>query len=226
MNTTEKPNYTDQALTKPLGWRVMLAWSLAAASIVTALAAAYMLGRTHASTPAGVEIVIPTPSPLKVQVSGAVRSPGLIELARGDRLADALDRAGGPEDDALLDGMNLAAIVVDGTHIRVPRRTDGTTAPGSEAGTTGREIELGQDGSETPDDNMVAPSILTPTLINLNTASVGQLMDLPNIGPARAQAIINLRDVRGGFSSVDELDDVTGIGPAILDVLRPLVTVQ
>ena len=203
-----------------------MAWSLAVASIATALAAAYMLGRTHASTPAGIEIVLPTPAPLKVQVSGAVRSPGLIELSRGDRLADALDRAGGPEDEALLDGMNLAAIVTDGMHIRVPRRTGENSAPGSETGTAVQGIELARDGSESTDDNMVAPSILTPALINLNTASVAQLMDLPNIGPARAQAIISLRDERGGFSSVDELDDVTGIGPAILDVLRPLVTVQ
>ncbi len=193
---------------------------------MTALAAAYMLGRTHASTPVGVEIVLPTPSPLKVQVSGAVRSPGLIELARGDRLADALDRAGGPEDDALLDGMNLAAIVTDGMHVRVPRRTTESDASISEAVTNGQGVESGQDASATSDANMVAPGIVSPELINLNTASVGQLMDLPNIGPARAQAIISLRDVRGGFSSVDELDDVTGIGPAILEVLRPFVTVQ
>lgn len=226
MDSTEKPNYATQAASKAIGWRVVAAWSLAVASLITALAAAYMLGRTHASTPAGVEIVLPTPSPLKVQVTGAVHSPGLVELTRGDRLADALDRAGGPREDAALDGMNLAAIVTDGMHIRVPRLSESGGTTGADVGTAGQEIQIGQGGSESNDDKMVAPSVLTPTLINLNTASVGQLMDLPNIGPARAQAIISLRDERGGFASVDELDDVTGIGPAILEVLRPLVTVQ
>lgn len=141
-------------------------------------------------------------------------------------MADALDRAGGPKDDALLDGMNLAAIVTDGMHIRVPRRTTESSASMPEAVANGQGVESGHDASATSDANMVAPGIVSPELINLNTASVGQLMDLPNIGPARAQAIISLRDVRGGFSSVEELDDVTGIGPAILEVLRPFVTVQ
>ena len=225
MNSNEKPSYTTQAESGSIGWRIVAAWSIAGASLITALAAAYMLGRTHASTPAGVEIVLPTPAPLQVQVSGAVRSPGLVELIRGDRIADAIERAGGP-DDADLGGMNLAAIVTDGMHIRVPRRSEADSAQQSGSGISGQDTQLSQEGSDTSDGDMVAPSVLTPTLINLNTASVGQLMDLPNIGPARAQAIISLRDERGGFGSVDELDDVTGIGPAILEVLRPLVTVQ
>ena len=225
MNSNEKPSYTTQAESGSIGWRVVAAWSIAGASLITALAAAYMLGRTHASTPAGVEIVLPTPAPLQVQVSGAVRSPGLVELTRGDRIADAIERAGGPND-ADLGGMNLAAIVTDGMHIRVPRRSEAVGAQQSGSGVSGQETQLSQEGSDNSYGDMVAPSVLTPTLINLNTASVGQLMDLPNIGPARAQAIISLRDERGGFGSVDELDDVTGIGPAILEVLRPLVTVQ
>ena len=198
---------------------------MACAALVAALAAAYTLGRSHAARPPGVEIVIPTPSPILVQVSGGVRSPGLVRLPRGDRVADAIEAAGGATQQADLATLNLAAIVVDGMHVRIPTRDE----PGNQERTVN-----GSDGptsvdesSETNVGEIPAPAVKSgSSLLNINTANAASLTELPGIGPVRAEAIVAFRESRGGFASVDELADVAGIGPATVEQLRPLVTVQ
>jgi competence protein ComEA len=148
-----------------------------------------------------------------VHVAGAVRSPGLRTLRGHPRVADALAAAGGPAPDADLDRLNLAAPVADGQRVYVPRRGEaaepqvlgggGTGAPGSDAGSGA--------GGTGP--------------IDLNTATLDQLDSLPGVGPATATAIIAYRDQHGGFRSVEDLQEVRGIGDARLEQLRPLVTV-
>lgn len=139
------------------------------------------------------------PTRVLVHAAGAVRQPGVYELDGGARVTDLIDAAGGPTADADLDQLNLAAPVVDGERVYVPRV--GEIVPG---GTT-----------------VGAPA----GPLNLNTATLDQLDELPGVGPATAQAIIDERDRRGGFTAVDELLDVRGIGPAKLEQLRDLVTV-
>ena len=139
-----------------------------------------------------------------VDVVGAVRRPGLYRLVQGDRVADAVARAGGATRKADLSLVNLASLVADGEQIVVPRRGAAVGAAGGAA--TGS----GAGGAST------GP-------VHLNSATAEQLDALPGVGPVTAQKILDYRQKHGAFSSVDELDAVPGIGPARLDELRDLV---
>lgn len=146
-----------------------------------------------------------SPSPavtLIVDVAGAVHQPGVYEFAEGDRVIDAIERAGGPMPKADLSLLNLAAPLTDGTQILVPKAgPPGTVVPG---GTT--------PGSSSG-------------LININTASATELEALPGIGEVLAATIVEYRTQNGPFASVEELMDVSGIGPATLDEIRDQVTI-
>jgi len=146
-----------------------------------------------------------SPSLLIVHVAGEVRRPGVYEFHDGDRVVDAIRSAKGPRKDANLDALNLAAPLTDGEQVLVPGGEGSATAPaGSAPGST--------EGS-------------TGSLININTASETDLEALPGIGPVLAQRIVDYRTQNGPFATVDALDDVSGIGPATMNDLRPRSTV-
>jgi len=130
-----------------------------------------------------------------VDVAGAVRRPGVYRLPVGARVVDAIERAGGPAVDALLEGINRAARLADGQQVMVPER-----GPGGTAALAGATAEDGP--------------------ISLGSASVEQLETIDGIGPVTAAKIVEYRDQHGGLSSVDQLDQVSGIGPATMESLR------
>lgn len=230
MSEPQKPSYKTQAQTVAgsLSLRHYAAWSLAAAALIIALVAAYTLGRSHGDSPAGTEILLPTPSPLLVQVSGAVNSPGLVTLRSGDRVSDAISAAGGTTRNAQIAGINLAAFAVDGSQVFVPSAsTDAGSGAGSGSATIAGTPAAGGASADPGQTGLVQTGAATASgLINVNTASVELLETLPNIGPTRANAIVAYRNTVGGFSSIEQLDEVSGIGPATLDSIRPLVTLQ
>lgn len=164
---------------------------------------------TAAGTAAGATTTVPG---MVVHAAGAVRQPGVYLLPAGARVADLLDRAGGPTADTDLDRLNLAAPLADGQRLYVPRR--GEQAP----------PVVGPDGGVAAPGVSVAGSVPAGP-IDLNTATVEQLDTLPGIGPATAAAIVDHRERTGPFASVDALLDVRGIGPAKLEALRELVSV-
>jgi competence protein ComEA len=139
--------------------------------------------------------------PVMAHAAGAVRRPGLYELAPGARVADLLDAAGGALPTADLDRVNLAEVVADGTQVYVPGR--GEAAP--PVTPSGEPAEGGP--------------------VDVNTAGPDELDTLPGVGPATAAAIIEYREAHGPFVSVDDLIDVPGIGEAKLADLRDRVTV-
>jgi competence protein ComEA len=147
----------------------------------------------------------PAAVPVMVHVAGAVAKPGLYELAQGARVADAIDAAGGARARADLGALNLAEPVADGTKVYVPRRG---------------ESEAGPVATSTP----VPGASPTPAAISINTADQAALETIPGIGPVTAAAILHYREEAGGFSSIDELLEVTGIGPVTLESMRPYVT--
>lgn len=148
---------------------------------------------------------LPSATPVIVDVAGWVRQPGVYEFTSGDRVIDAIDRAGGPRKGADLVTLNLAAPLTDGTQIVVPK--EGSTPPaGTAPGGTGTASGA-------------------TTLININTAGEIELEDLPSVGPVTAAAIIEYRTQNGPFATVDDLIDVSGIGPATLEDIRPFATV-
>jgi competence protein ComEA len=139
-----------------------------------------------------------------VHVAGAVAGPGVQRLAAGSRVIDAVDAAGGLAVDADPSRLNLAAELVDGQQVYVVRV--GEVAPALAAGGGG------PDGGPQP-------------VIDLNTASAADLEELPGVGPATAEAIVDHREQHGPFTSVDSLLDVRGIGDAKLAELRERVVV-
>jgi competence protein ComEA len=160
----------------------------------------------------GASTTATAPTEVVVHVAGAVVSPGVRRLPPGSRVTDALDAAGGALPDADLPRVNLAAPLVDGQQVYVPR-------PGEEVPVAG--------GSGLPGGAGVAGSggVVPGTPVDLNTATAEQLDTLPGVGPATAAAIIAHREQHGPFTSVDQLLDVRGIGEAKLEQLRDLVSV-
>ena len=177
-----------QAITVTLGLAVLL------------LLGARWLDRPAAAPPSAAAPVRVRAGPavrprVIVDVTGAVRRPGLYRLPEGSRVADALQRAGGPTQKAFLEAVNLAAPLADGQQVLVPRKaTVGGVAPAS---TTGP--------------------------VSLSAATIEQLDTLPGVGPVTAQKILDYQATHGPFRSVEELDAVPGIGPATVEELRELV---
>jgi competence protein ComEA len=140
--------------------------------------------------------VAPAPSPVVVvDVTGAVRRPGVYRLVAGAGVQDAVRRAG-PLAHADLSSVNLAARVTDGEQVIVPRRGRGGAVVGA------------------------GPTASAPTVVSINSGTLEQLETLDGIGPSLAQRIIDFRTAHGGFRSLEELDQVPGIGPARLAALH------
>jgi competence protein ComEA len=134
-----------------------------------------------------------------VHVAGAVREPAVYRLPAGSRVADAVERAGGANGAAAVEGINLAARLADGQQIIVPARAESAVGVASGPGS-------GTSAADGP--------------ISLGTATVEQLDTIEGIGPVTAQEIVDFRDEHGGLSSVDDLDQISGIGPATMEALR------
>lgn len=154
----------------------------------------------HPPVPTGTPLPTSTPAPLTVYVTGAVASPETLHtLPPGSRVRDAIDAAGGTTDRADMSGVNLAAILHDGDQIHVPT--------------------LGQ----------IETALATPSggqMIYINTATPEELESLPGIGPTLAQSILEYRQNNGSFANLEALDDVSGIGPNLLEQLEGLVSFE
>jgi competence protein ComEA len=174
----------------------------------------------NAGAGAAVAIERPPATKVVVHVAGAVRRPGVYRLEEGERIADAVKRAGGRAPGADLDAINLAAKVKDGVQILVPRRVAGGRAGGGAAPAAGGGIAPAGVGVGTAGAAGAAPPV-----IDLNSATAEQLDTLDGVGPATAAKILQYRAEHGPFRSVDDLDQIPGIGPKRLAAIRPRVRV-
>lgn len=139
-----------------------------------------------------------------VHVAGAVARPGLVELPGGSRVADAIAECGGVLGSAATEAVNLARVLVDGEQVLVPTHDEVAEGDSQRAGL--------------PD--------AAGGKVDLNTASAGELEELPGIGPATAEKIVSDREVNGPFASPEDLQRVPGIGPKKFEALKDLVTVR
>jgi len=138
-----------------------------------------------------------------VHVTGQVVAPGVVKLASGSRVVDAVAAAGGASPAAALDSLNLAAVLDDGQQVHVPAF-----------------------GESLPPVSSASVSEGTDFPIDLNAADAEALDSLPGVGPATAAAIVRWRDENGAFVTIDDLLDVPGLGPAKVEALRGLVVVD
>ena len=164
--------------------------------------------------PEGPAVVLPeppTPSPVRVHVTGAVAAPGVYALPAGSIVLDAITAAGGPLAEGDPNALNLARPVRDGDQIVVPLRP----RPASTAG-----------GPPTDTDATVAAPVPSPSgPLNINTATAAELETLPGIGPSLAQRIVDYRTVHGPFASIEAVMDVPGIGEGKFEAIKGLITV-
>lgn len=144
---------------------------------------------------------------MRVYISGEVSHPDVYELPTGAILLDAVNAAGGFSEKANRDIVNLALPLSNGMHVHVPNNSIESLLP-----PVSGEIITGSETSE--------------TTININTASLEELERLPGIGPSIAQKIIDYRQENGPFTSIDEIQDVSGIGPVKYEQIKDLITLQ
>ncbi|RFS85614.1 ComEA family DNA-binding protein [Actinomadura spongiicola] len=144
-------------------------------------------------------------SSVVVHVLGKVKRPGVVTLPSGSRVAEAIKAAGGVRPGAQTGPLNLARKLVDGEQIPV-----GVARPSPAPGPV-----------PSPPGGPGAPG----APLDLNTATVDQLDDLPGVGPVLAQRIVDFRTQHGGFRSVEQLQDVSGIGARRFADLKPMVRV-
>ncbi|TMK68394.1 MAG: ComEA family DNA-binding protein [Actinobacteria bacterium] len=147
-----------------------------------------------------------------VQVAGEVARPGVYRVPAGARVNEAVQRAGGLTRRADQAGVNLVARVQDGQQVIVPRRgAAGAAVASAGSGSDGAGAGGGGGGS-------------SGGPVSLSSATVAQLDGLDGIGPTLAQRIVDYRQTHGGFRSVDQLRDVSGIGDKRFEALRKAVT--
>ncbi len=187
-------------------WLRRSGWAYLLLAVALAALAWRIAGRTPAPTQpdaARPAVVTPRePTELLVHVAGAVRKPGVYRIAGDGRVIQAIRLAGGPAPTADLGLVNLAAPLQDGQQVLVPRRAT-TAAAGAPVATAGTAA--------------AGP-------LSLSSATAEQLDTLDGIGPTLAARIVAWRGQHGGFSSVDQLLDVPGIGETRLEALRGKVT--
>lgn len=150
---------------------------------------------------------------LYVYVCGAVQSPGVYMLPEGSRVCDLFEAANGLTKDAATDYWNQARLLVDGEMLYVPTIEEA------------KESQMGRSDSSS-DRNDSTDADNTSGKININTASLEQLMEIPGIGESKARAIITYRDTNGGFSSIEEVMNIEGIKEGVFSKMKEYIVVN
>lgn len=155
--------------------------------------------------PTSTRVPTPTPSPIRVYVSGAVNDPAVYELELGSIVQDAIDAAGGPVSDADLEGINLALELKDQQQVHVPREGEASPPPVVSGGASEEEAK--------------------GAAVNINTATAVELEKLPGVGPVTAEKIVEYREENGPFESIEEIQDVPGIGEKTFEGMEGMIIV-
>lgn len=168
-----------------------------------------------------------------VYVCGEVAEPGVYVLEPGDRIYEAVEMAGGMTADAGTCAVNLAESVYDGLMVYIPDSEEAagmtgsmTSAGGSAVSAGGSVTSAGGSAGNGKGTSGGTASSQEDGRLNLNTASLAELMTLSGIGQTKAQAVVNYRDAHGGFSSVEEIMNVDGIKEGLYNRIRDQIKVK
>ena len=182
---------------------------------VVAGLALLVAGRLALRRPSGevpLLLVSPTPQAILVHVAGEVLVPGVYRLPAGARWSDAVRAARGPTFLADLNAVNLAQTLRDGDRVFIPRQPEPV-------------LSLGAEENGTPAGSGRRPA-LPRAALDVNTATAADLESLPGIGPVLAGRIVEHRRTHGRFERLEDLLEVEGVGPRLLERLRPLLRVR
>lgn len=146
---------------------------------------------------------------MMADVKGAVVNPGVYEFEEGDRVETLIEKAGGLTDDADPNQVNMAQVVEDEMVIYVPVKGE----------------VVAQDPTSEDASTPSSGSAETEGKVNINTATMDELMTLPGIGETKAQAIIDTRDEKGGYKDIEEIKDAPGIGDSTYEQIKDLIYV-
>ncbi|HVN56206.1 MAG TPA: helix-hairpin-helix domain-containing protein [Anaerolineaceae bacterium] len=183
----------------------MKSWFLIAAGVLIGLIAAGII-LLVSSPPRGEPIQLPAqPAPVSwvVQVEGAVEKPGIYSVPANSRVRDAIQQAGGLTELADENAVNLAAFLKDGQYIFVPEKGQASFSSVTQA----------------------AQVITIDQPVDINTATTADLDALPGIGPQKASDIVEYRKTHGPFQTIDDIQKVPGIGPAIFAQIKNFIRV-
>ena len=154
-----------------------------------------------------------------VHITGEVKKEGVIYLKKGARIVDAIKEAGGETKEADLSQVNLAYELQDGQKIYIPNKNEkisqyiigknGETMNDNSANTGNESTSYNKEGAK----------------VNINTASQAELDSLPGIGPALAQRIIDFRVENGNFNSIEDIQNVKGIGDSKFEEIKDKIVV-
>lgn len=140
-----------------------------------------------------------------VDIGGEVEMPGVYEVSEGTRLFEVIERAGGLTEEADIDVINRAETVIDGQKIMINAKGETTSAENSAAKTSTQNAEDGK--------------------VNINTATSAELQTIPGIGPSKAGLIIEYRDTNGKFKTIDDIQNVSGIGSKTFESIKEYIKV-
>lgn len=143
---------------------------------------------------------LPSPVPYQIYISGEVIHPGVYQLPVGSRVQQAIDSSGGLTENADIEAINLAARLTDGSRIDIPRIGE-------------KPVEIVRGGE------------VMGLLIDINTATLEELMTLPGIGEDKASQIIQYREEQGRFITIEEIQKIKGIGPVTFENIKSLIMV-
>ncbi|HWI51875.1 MAG TPA: helix-hairpin-helix domain-containing protein [Symbiobacteriaceae bacterium] len=172
-------------------------------------AAAEVAAAAASPAPVAAPVLVAVPEQVVVHVAGAVVSPGVYKLEKGARVGDAIAAAGGALPEGVPDALNLADRLEDGLKISVPTKKELEAAPPPPVAVSGQAA---------------AKPAAAPAKVNVNTGTVAQFDALPNVSPTVAKNIVDYRSKNGPFKKLEDLDKVSGIGPATLEKMRPYLT--
>ncbi len=228
-------------ITALVGWTALRSPSAHAPPGIAIRSAAHSPSATSesnssaASFPQESAIHAPTetpPSEIIVHVAGAVHKPGVYHLKPGSRNEDALTAAGGPLSTANSDAINLAAHIEDGTQLYLPTRTEKPEGGAPNSTPSDTSNSKSSPGSKSPRQGRNGESkpakLSSPSQgqVNLNTAGAEELQKLPGIGPSMAERILAYRKDNGGFKSIEDLMQVSGIGEKRFEKMKLLVRLK
>lgn len=157
-----------------------------------------------------------TTSKIKIHIIGEVTEEGIIELEEGERISDAIEKAGGVTQNADLSKVNLAYILQDGQKLYIPSMNDDNNV----------QYISTENGEGIIAENNINDKSGINKKVNINKASQSDLENIPGVGPSLAQKIISFRDENGKFKNVEDLKNVSGIGDKKFEIIKDYVDVK